>query len=177
MAKEKETNNTDVDFKSKVHQYLIKETNFLSLKDSLSEDQLRVFVDKAITDLCREIQMVIPTDQRIALIRELVSAVMSLGPLRPLMEDKSISEIMVNGYNAVYVQRDGCIQLTDVKFKDNPHLLHTVQKILAGSGSNKRVDESSPYVDFSMPDGSRVNVILAPCSICCRVAVSSSEAN
>ncbi len=161
----KEPGSMEVDFKSKVHQYLIQKTDFLRVKDSMSEDQLRVFVDRAIADLCRDLQVAIPTDQRIALIRELVSAVISLGPLRPLMEDKTISEVMVNGYSQVYIQRDGKIELTDVKFKDNQNLLHTVQKILSASGSNKRVDESSPYVDFSLPDGSRVNVILPPCAL------------
>lgn len=155
---------TQQDFKSKVHQYLIKKTDFLKVKDSMSEDQLRVFVDKAIMDMCRDQDMVVTTEQRISLIRELVSAVISLGPLRPLMEDKTISEVMINGYNSIYIQRNGHIELSNVKFTDNNHLVHTVQKILAASGSNKRVDESSPYVDFSLPDGSRVNVILPPCS-------------
>jgi len=79
--------------------------------------------------------------------------------------NKNISEIMVNGYQQVYIQRDGHIIKSDVTFDDTRHLLHTIQKILAGSGSNKRVDESSPYVDFSLTDGSRVNVILPPCSL------------
>ncbi len=152
------------DFKSKVHQYLLKKTDFLKVKDTLNEDQLRVFVDKAIMDMCRGQDMIVTTEQRITLIRELVSAVMSLGPLRPLIEDKTVSEVMINGFNAIYTQRHGHIELSNVKFNDNNHLLHTIQKILAASGSNKRVDESSPYVDFSLPDGSRVNVILPPCS-------------
>ena len=153
-----------IDFRTKVHQYLIKKTDFLQVKDRMSEDQLRVFVDKSITELCKEENIVILTEQRLTLFRELVSAVISLGPLRPLMDVKTISEVMVDGANAVYIQRNGQIELSNVKFTDNNHLVHTVQKILAASGSNKRVDESSPYVDFSLPDGSRVNVILPPCS-------------
>ncbi len=153
------------DLKQIVHQYLIKKTDFLKVKDSLNDDQLRVFVDKALTSLCAEDRIDLPTSTRILLIRELVSAVVSLGPLRPLIEDKTITEIMINGANAVYIQREGKILLTDVKFASNEQLLHTIQKILAGSGSNRRVDESSPYVDFSLPDGSRVNVLLPPCSL------------
>src|SRR3989338_1740008 len=155
----------DKDLRSQIHQYLIQKTDFLQVKDRLNEDQLRVFVDRAISELCRDLNIVLTTESRIALIRELVSAVMSLGPLRPLMEDKSISEVMINGANAVYIQKSGKIELTKIKFNDNQHLSHTVQKILAASGSNKRVDESSPFVDFSLPDGSRVNVILPPCSL------------
>lgn len=153
------------DLKQSVHQYLIKKTDFLKVKDSMNDDQLRVFVDQAVSNLCVEDRIQLPISTRILLIRELVSAVVSLGPLRPLIEDKTITEIMINGFNAVYIQRGGKLLLTDVKFGSNEQLLHTIQKILAGSGSNRRVDESSPYVDFSLPDGSRVNVLLPPCSL------------
>ena len=153
------------DLKQIVHQYLIKKTEFLKVKDNMNDDQLRVFVDKALTNLCVDERIDIPTSTRIMLIRELVSAVVSLGVLRPLIEDKTITEIMINGPSSIYVQRDGKITLTDVKFASNEQLVHTIQKILAGSGSNRRVDESSPYVDFSLPDGSRVNVLLPPCSL------------
>jgi len=151
--------------RTKIHEFLIERTDFLSVKDKLNEDQLRVYVDRTITELCREHNLVISTEDRISLIRELVSAVVSLGPLRPFMEDDSISEIMINGYSQIYIQQKGKINLTGVKFNDNHHLSHTIQKLLASSGTNKRVDESSPYVDFSLPDGSRVNVILPPCSL------------
>lgn len=148
-----------------VNRYLIKETNFLKVKETMHEDDLRTFVDRAITDMCEKRDIQIELDQRVQLVRFIVSAVAALGPLRPLMEDKSITEIMVNGANKVYIQKQGKLLLTDVKFDDNKHLTHIVQKILAGSGTNKRVDESSPYVDFSLQDGSRVNVILPPLSL------------
>lgn len=153
------------DLKQLVHQYLMKKTDFLKVKDKMNDDQLRVFVDKALTNLCHDDHIDLPTSTRITIIRELVSAVVSLGPLRPLIEDKTITEIMINGPSAVYIQREGKITQTDIKFEGNEQLFHTIQKILAGSGSNRRVDESSPYVDFSLPDGSRVNVLLPPCSL------------
>ena len=152
------------EIKERLNRYLINDTEFLKVKDKIHEDQLRVFVDRAIIDFCREKDVEISVEDRITFIRHLVSAGASLGPLRPLMEDRSITEIMVNGYQKIYVQKDGRISLTDVKFDNNQQLLHTIQKLLAASGSNKRVDESSPYVDFSLTDGSRVNVILPPCS-------------
>ncbi len=155
----------DDNFREKVNRYLINETEFLKVKDTMNEDQLRLFVDNAISTLCREQNMPMTAELRATLVRSLVSAVVSMGPLRPLMEDNSISEIMINGANKIYIQRKGRITLTDVKFDDNRQLLHTIQKILSASGTNKRVDESSPYVDFSLPDGSRVNVILPPCSM------------
>ncbi len=155
----------DEEIRERVNRYLINETDFLKLKDKMNEDELRAFVDKAIVDLCQSKHLEITVAQRLTLIRDLVSALLSLGPLRQLMEDKAITEIMINGANQVYIQSHGQITLTDVKFTSNQHLLHTIQKILASSGSNKRVDESSPFVDFSLADGSRVNVILPPCSL------------
>ncbi len=148
-----------------VNRYLLNNTDFLKAKDVLKEDQLREFVDNAIAELCNSQNLKITVDQRAMLIRNIVSAVISLGPMRPLMEDKDITEIMINGYNEIFIQKKGRITKTDVHFDDNRHLNHTIQKILASSGTNKRVDESSPYVDFSMADGSRVNVILPPCSL------------
>ncbi|NCU27635.1 CpaF family protein, partial [Candidatus Nomurabacteria bacterium] len=151
--------------KSRIHRYLISKTDFLKVKDSLNEDQLRLFVDRSVTSLCKEIEMEVSFENRARLIRELASAVMSLGPIRPFMEDNDVTEIMINGYKQVYIQKAGHIFKTDVRFDDNAHLMHTIQKMLASSGSSRRVDESQPYVDFAMPDGSRINVIIPPCSI------------
>jgi pilus assembly protein CpaF len=153
------------EIKERIHRYLINETEFLQVKDSMNEDQLRNFVDDAIRQACNDRNFRLTLEDRQVLIRELVNAVLNLGPLRPLMEDHAISEIMVNGARKIYIQRHGQIILSEAKFDDDRHLFHTIQKVLAGSGSNKRVDESSPYVDFVMPDGSRVNVILPPCSL------------
>ena len=155
----------DGELKGKIHTYLINKTDFVKVKDKLSDDELRVFVDRVINEVCDRYHINMAMEDRITLIRELVSSVVSLGPLRPLIEDPSVSEIMVNGPSKIYAQRDGKIQLTEIKFENLQHISHTVQKILAASGSSRRVDESSPYVDFSMPDGSRVNVILPPCSM------------
>jgi len=154
-----------MDAKTAIHQYLIRKTDFLKLKDKMSEEDLRRFVDKAITDMCREEEVDVSPEVRAGLIRELASAVVSLGPLRPLIDDKSITEIMVNGPYKIYIQRDGKIELSNIKFDHSQHLMHTIQKMLAASGTNRRVDESSPYVDFPLGDGSRVNVLLPPCSL------------
>ncbi len=148
-----------------VHRYLIERTDFLIKKDKMSDDQMRTFIDRAITDLCYEKEIELPTELRMSLIRDIVSAMVSLGPIRSLIEDKDVTEIMINGANYVYVQRQGVIERTNVKFNSNQELTHTIQKLLSNSGSNRRVDESSPYVDFSLADGSRVNVILPPVSL------------
>ena len=153
------------ELKSVTYHYLISRTNFLEVKDRMREDQLRGFIDGAVTNLCHEKQLTIADEDRAAVIRELVLSILSLGPLRPFIEDPAVSEIMVNGAKSVYIQRAGRTEKTGVQFSDNAALLHTIQKILAASSSSRRVDESSPYVDFSMLDGSRVNVILPPCSL------------
>ncbi|VAX35055.1 Type II/IV secretion system ATP hydrolase TadA/VirB11/CpaF, TadA subfamily [hydrothermal vent metagenome] len=155
----------DAELREKVNRFLINETDFFQVKDTMTEDQLRNFVNQSITDVCEQDNVHLEPEQRPTLIREIIGAVISMGPLRPLMEDSSITEIMVNGAKQVYIQRNGRIELTKITFEDTRKLTHTVQRILSGSGSNKRADESSPYVDFSLADGSRVNVILPPCSM------------
>lgn len=153
------------DIKKGIHQYFIQKGELLKIKDKLTEDELRKYVAKNIHDLCEEHNLTLGESERVALVREIVGAMVSFGPLRSLMEDPTITEIMVNGPQKIYVQRNGKIELTQYKFDDNQHLVHTIEKILAASGSSRRVDESSPYVDFSLQDGSRANVILPPVSL------------
>ncbi len=153
------------DIKARLHRYLISKTDFIKVKDTLNDDQMRMYVDRVITALSTESDIPIKFDDRAKLIREIASSVMSLGPIRPLLEDKDVTEIMINGYRQVYAQKSGKMFLTGIKFDDNAHLMHTVQKLMAASGTSRRVDESSPYVDFSLTDGSRVNVLLPPCSM------------
>jgi len=153
------------EIKARIHHYLISKTNFLQVKDTMQEDQLRAFVDTAINNLCQDTKLTVTLEERLSILRELAASVVSLGPLRPFVEDATINEIMVNGAKSVYIQRAGKIEKTNVKFSDNANLMHTIQKILSASSTSRRVDESSPYVDFSMADGSRVNVILPPCSL------------
>src|SRR3989338_1512410 len=96
--------------KSKIHQYLISKTDFLSVKDKLPEDKLRSFVLKAIQDVCAKEEIDLTETVQTALVREIVSAVISFGPIRSLMEDKTVSEIMINGPRQVFVQKNGHIQ-------------------------------------------------------------------
>ncbi len=153
------------EIKAHIHHYLVTKTNFLQVKDTMHEDQLRAYVDDAINKICQDSKLTITLEERSSILRELAASIVSLGPLRPFIEDATINEIMVNGAKSVYIQREGKIEKTNVKFPDNQNLMHTIQKILAASSTSRRVDESSPYVDFSMADGSRVNVILPPCSL------------
>ncbi|MDP8266099.1 MAG: CpaF family protein [Candidatus Aceula meridiana] len=151
--------------KGLVRQYLITETDFVKAKDNIDDDQLRRYALKAIDVICQKAEIVLNEEEIGSIVREIVSSVISLGPVRDLMEDESVSEIMINGPTQIFIQRDGKIQLSDVKFESSNELSHMIQKILAASGSGRRVDESSPYVDFSLLDGSRVNIVIPPVSL------------
>ena len=97
------------------------------------------------------------------LITEIQNEVLGLGPLEPFLQDPTISDILVNTYNQIYVERHGKLEITDGRFKDNNHLMRIIDKIVSSVG--RRIDESSPMVDARLQDGSRVNVIIPPLSI------------
>jgi pilus assembly protein CpaF len=101
--------------------------------------------------------------ERDKLSQEILDEVFGLGPIEPLLSDPTVSDILVNTYSSVYVERRGVLELTDVTFKDNRHLMHIIDKIVSAVG--RRIDESSPMVDARLADGSRVNVIIPPLAI------------
>ena len=99
-------------------------------------------------------------EEKERIVRRVVDEAIGLGPIEPLLADPSISEVMVNAPDEVYYERDGVIYLSDVRFRDKVHIMRIIDRIIAPLG--RRVDESSPYVDARLPDGSRVNVIIPP---------------
>lgn len=107
----------------------------------------------------------VPVNEQEALLvaRSLTRELTGLGPLQPLLEDAQVEDILINGYRNIYVSRGGMLQREDLHFKDDEHVLRIVRRILAPLG--RRLDESSPMVDASLPDGGRINVIIAPLSI------------
>ncbi len=108
-------------------------------------------------------EVILTKDQIEKLIRGVVDRIVGLGPLEPLLEDPAITEIMVNDVQNVFIERDGKIERVDVAFRDDAHLRHVIDRIVAPIG--RRIDESSPLVDARLPDGSRVNVIIPPLAI------------
>ncbi len=102
-------------------------------------------------------------DERLRLIEELVSEIGGLGPLEPLLRDETITEVMVNGPSQVYIERSGKLELTNVVFMDEEHMLRIIDRIITPLG--RRIDQSSPRVDARLPDGSRVNAIIPPLSL------------
>ncbi len=100
---------------------------------------------------------------RSRLIREVEYEITGLGPIEPLLEDRSVNDIIVNGPNKVYVERDGVLEKVAIRFRNDAHLMNIIQRIVSPIG--RRVDEANPYVDARLPDGSRVNVVIPPIAI------------
>lgn len=143
---------------------LRKELSFLGGSDAkLSEEIIRDRVTKIFEYWENEKNRVIDKENREQVIKELCAEFLGWGPLQKLMDDPQVTEIMINGPFNVYMEKDGKKVITDVRFDDETHLRHSVEKMLIPAG--RRVDESYPYVDFSLKDGSRVNVIIPPLSV------------
>ncbi len=101
--------------------------------------------------------------ERERLAQEVLDEVFGLGPLEPLLNDPTVSDILVNTYRRVYVERNGILEMTSVQFRDDAHLMGIIDRIVSAIG--RRVDESSPMVDARLADGSRVNAIIPPLSV------------
>src|SRR6185369_9198718 len=101
--------------------------------------------------------------ERTDLIEDVIDELVGLGPLEPLLKDETINDILVNGHETVFVERHGLLERVATRFQDEKHLLRIIQKIVSAVG--RRIDESSPFVDARLPDGSRVNAIIAPLAI------------
>lgn len=115
------------------------------------------------TELLEKETVILTRAEREAIVRGAVDRILGLGPLEPLFEDPSISEIMVNGPQEIFIERNGRIQPIDIVFHDEAHLRHVIDRIVAPLG--RRIDESSPLVDARLVDGSRVNAIIPPLAI------------
>ncbi len=121
--------------------------------------RLRIIVDQLVT----ADRIPLSETEREAVVSSVVDELIGLGPLEAILKDSSISDILVNGHKTIYVERSGRLSMLDASFRDDQHLLHTIQRIVARIG--RRIDESSPMVDARLPDGSRVNAIIPPLAI------------
>ena len=149
----------DEDLVLKVHQRLIQEMD-LKAVEKLGPDRGREAVQAAARSLVVETAPGLFGERKEIVIRRIVDDAIGLGPLEPLINDPSISEVMVNAPDEVYFERDGIIYLSSLRFRDKEHIMLAVDRIISPLG--RRVDESSPYVDARLPDGSRVNVAIPP---------------
>ena len=149
--------------KSAVHRELIKRLDLDRLADFNQTRTGQTQLFSMIQGLLAEQGIPLSGFERDKLAQEVVDEVFGLGPLEPLLKDPTISDILVNTYNAVYVERKGVLEKTSVVFTDNRHLMHIIDKIVSAVG--RRVDESSPLVDARLADGSRVNVVIPPLAV------------
>jgi pilus assembly protein CpaF len=148
--------------KKRVHHCLLERLD-LSQLEELDEKLRAKEIRQAISLLLEEEKEPLNMRERARLAREMEFEILGLGPLEPLLLDPAISDILVNRFNQVYVERKGRLELTDIRFQDNEHLLKIINKIVSNVG--RRIDESVPMVDARLPDGSRVNAIISPLTL------------
>lgn len=150
------------DLKTGIHRDLLNKID-LERVATVRDDRTRRQVFGVIQDLVSNLKTPLSGPEKERLSLEVLDEVFGLGPLEPLLQDPTISDILVNGAKEVYVERAGVLEETKIMFKDDAHLMHIIDKIVSAIG--RRVDESSPMVDARLADGSRVNVIIPPLAI------------
>ncbi len=150
------------ELKSNLHRELLSKVDLEKLT-SLQDVRARTQVQNVIYELIAASNVPLSAAERDRICREVLHEVFGLGPLEPLLQDQSISDILVNTHRQVYIERGGMLELTNVVFKDTGHLRHIIDKIVSNVG--RRVDESTPMCDARLEDGSRVNVVIPPIAI------------
>jgi pilus assembly protein CpaF len=148
--------------KATIHRKLIQTLN-LDRLTQMDREAVRREVSQIIEALVVAESTPMTFAERERLAQEVLDEVFGLGPLEPLLKDPTVSDILVNTYKSVYVERNGLLELTPVQFRDDSHLMAIIDRIVSAVG--RRVDESSPMVDARLPDGSRVNAIIPPLAV------------
>jgi pilus assembly protein CpaF len=148
--------------KSKIHRKLIERLDFSSI-DLIDQDILGREIGKIVELLVAEESTPLSGPEKDSLVVDIMHETFGLGPIEPLLSDPDISDILINRYNQVYIEKFGKLHKVDMTFRDDNHLLQIIDRIVSKIG--RRVDESSPYVDARLPDGSRVNAIIPPLSL------------
>ncbi len=162
LDKEKKRKERMGELKVELHKRLLDNLNLGALEHATEAD-LRQEIVSITTEALEDMSIVLNKDERSNLFQELYDEVMGLGPLEPLLQDDTVNDILVNGPQQVFVERDGKLLLTDMTFKDERHLLRIIDKIVSAVG--RRVDESNPYVDARLADGSRFNAMVPPIAV------------
>ena len=152
------------DLKTRVHKDIISRLGpRLFNADSTSDSDLEASVNEAVNEVLSLEKTPLTRQERQDIIRQITDDILGYGPLEPFLRDDSITEVMVNDHQTIYIERHGKITRTNAQFVDEQHLLRIIDKIISRIG--RRIDESSPYVDARLPDGSRVNAIIPPLAV------------
>ncbi|MEO1140711.1 MAG: ATPase, T2SS/T4P/T4SS family, partial [Pseudomonadota bacterium] len=162
MDKERKRKERLGEIKIELHRSLLDNLNLGAL-DSATEADLRAEISAIASEALQERNIVLNREDRTTLTQDLYDEVRGLGPLEPLLKDDTVNDILVNGPQQVFVERAGKLMLTDTTFKDEKHLLRIIDKIVSAVG--RRVDESNPYVDARLQDGSRFNAMVPPIAV------------
>ncbi|MEW6771810.1 MAG: CpaF family protein [Bacillota bacterium] len=150
------------ELKTHLHKLLVEELGDI-LRASGNAEIDASKVESVAWDLLEKQGVNLPRLEKQRIVAELVQEALGFGPITPFLEDPEVTEVMVNGPRQVYVERHGKLELTEVTFRDNEHVMHVIEKIVAPLG--RRIDESMPMVDARLPDGSRVNAIIPPLAL------------
>jgi pilus assembly protein CpaF len=150
------------ELKKTMHQMILDRIDLERLK-RLTTEQFKHELALLVQRIVEEERIVLNQQERHNLVLDIQHEMLGFGPLEPLLNDPTVSDILVNTFNKVYVERRGRLELTDIAFHDNAHLMKIIEKIVSRVG--RRVDESSPMVDARLPDGSRVNAIIPPLAV------------
>jgi len=150
------------EIKIELHRSLLDNLNLAAL-DTATEADLRAEIGAIAAEVLQERGIVLNREDRTTLTQELYDEVKGLGPLETLLKYDTINDILVNGPHQIFVERDGKLEMSDVTFKDEKHLLRIIDKIVSAVG--RRVDESNPYVDARLADGSRFNAMVPPIAV------------
>ncbi|WP_137699607.1 CpaF family protein [Marimonas lutisalis] len=150
------------ELKLELHRELLENLNLAAL-DTATEQDLRSEINEITNEVLNQKAVVLNREDRAQLNKELYFEVKGLGPLETLLQDDSVNDILVNGPQQIFVERSGKLELTDITFKDEKHLMRIIDKIVSAVG--RRVDESNPYVDARLQDGSRFNAMVPPIAV------------
>jgi pilus assembly protein CpaF len=150
------------ELKAIVHRRLL-ETLDLNQAQRMPREQLQTECMKRVDVLLTEQRRPLSAPEKRQLLRDVMDEIFGLGPIEELLRDYEITDILVNGSGQVYIERNGRLELTDVRFRDDKHVLQIIQRIASGVG--RRIDESAPMLDARLPDGSRVNAIIPPLAL------------
>ncbi|SFJ16703.1 CpaF family protein [Planctomicrobium piriforme] len=165
LAIAEKTNDGSAQFqqlKTQLHRQMVDAID-MSKAGELGETEFRRQLEALATHLCNRPETRLPERDRSRMISELMDEIYGFGPLQKLMDDPAVSDVLVNGHDSVFVERNGLLERTDVRFADNAHLLHFIQRLVGQAG--RRIDEVSPMVDAKLADGSRLHAVIPPLAL------------
>ncbi len=162
VDKEKKRKERLAEIKLDLHKALLDNLNLAAL-ETATEQELRTEINAIASETLEEMGVVLNREERQSLNQDLYFEVTGLGPLEPLLKDDDVNDILINGPHQIFVERRGKLELSDITFKDERHLMRIIDKIVSAVG--RRVDESNPYVDARLADGSRFNAMVPPVAV------------